>query len=680
MIKITTATFLYGLAFWLLVAPSQAFSEQIQKITGRILTEQQHAIAGSKIVINGQQTASKKDGSFSIEIPKNDSYQLAISKPGFYSSVQTFSHYELSHAVANFAINDILLVAKKKSRVMLAFTGDAMMGRRYYKPYFGDEVLINEQSRAQDSKAIVKLVKPYLSQADYALVNLETQVAPSKPSERAKKSVTFYSHPDTLSALAWAGVDYVTLGNNHTYDYLEQGLKSTLDALKQSELDYSGAGIDETSALEPHIEKINNQTFALLGYNGWTGSKKPTQTATESHGGPALGSMKNIKSSVTKAKQNNAIPIVQYHGGLEYKDQPTIVTEQRLKSALDHGAALAVAHHPHVAQGLELYNNKLIAYSMGNFIFDQNFSATQHSFILYVWLDEGKFHRAEIVPIYVKGYRPTPATGQHRQQLLSRLSWLSAQRSTTLYPTGGHAFISSKTPLEAKESSTPLTKSKQNSVRNIGLINWFERAEFINSLSNDIPYRLGVNLVNGSDFESFNSLKIKERGFVYDRSTTQLTSQGFSGDKSLQLQVSNQQSTWFGMQSFRRVYQPDSPMTVAAQLKISKPVTVNVYWQGRKTRQKLFDAFKNSPKQHIATFKLAASDNWQPLTAQFNSPRVGYKSYRVLVEFINEDKEKTLVNIDDFALIEWQTAFATQHNFQSSSSALHQASFIEFLQ
>ncbi|AQS37269.1 hypothetical protein Sps_02110 [Shewanella psychrophila] len=67
---------------------------------------------------------------------------------------------------------------------------------------------------------------------------------------------------------------------------------------------------------------------------------------------------------------------------------------------------------------------------MGNFIFDQNFNLTQLSFILYVWLDEGEPYRAEIVPIYLKGYKPTPAVGLQKFYVTMRLSELSAKRNT----------------------------------------------------------------------------------------------------------------------------------------------------------------------------------------------------------------------------------------------------------
>lgn len=430
-------------------------------IKGRILAENNTPIAQVSVNVGEQQVLSDKAGEFSIKVPLSDLYQVNFTKQNHFYSIQTFSHFELNTNKQGFGqLADITLVAKKASRVMLAFGGDTMMGRRFYKPYFGDAVLIHPESKLPDSKAVVKYIKPYMSIADYAAVNLETQVASALPGERAPKSVTFYSQPKILDALSWAGIDYVSLGNNHTYDYMDSGLKSTLAFLANSSLAFSGAGFNEKDALKTHQERINNTDFSMLAYVGWEGSADPTQTANKQHGGAAYGSMENIANSVTQEVNQNRTTIVQYHGSQEYANNPTGVTEQRLKSALDNGAALAIAHHPHVTQGLELYNGKLIAYSMGNFIFDQNFSATQHSFILYVWLDEGKFHRAEIVPLYVKGYKPTPATGMHRYTVMKRLTELSKTRNTYISQSGGHGVISFENKA-AYESESPINKTEQ---------------------------------------------------------------------------------------------------------------------------------------------------------------------------------------------------------------------------
>ncbi|NQZ23768.1 MAG: CapA family protein [Colwellia sp.] len=667
--------------FLLFIFTVNSFANDNFAINGKVKTEQGKPLAGVDITVGDKKVTTSHDGTFLIKAKVADSYQVVLSHANYFSSVQTFSHFELVQASKNIRnISDITLVKKAKQRVMLAFGGDVMMGRRFYKPYFGDEILIHPDNKTADSRAIVSHIKPYMSIADYAAVNLETQIADKKPAERAPKSVTFYSQPEILDALSWAGIDYVSLGNNHTYDYMDSGLHSTLKFLADSKLAYSGAGINEKSALKAHQQKIKNNTFAMLGYVGWEGSANPTQTANNAHGGAAYGSMENMLSSVKKQVAKNNITIVQYHGSQEYANNPTGVTEQRLKSSLDAGAALAIAHHPHVTQGLELYNNKLIAYSMGNFIFDQNFSATQHSFILYVWLDGEKFHRAEIVPIYVKGYKPTPATGMHRYTVMKRLKTLSKIRNTDIGQSGGHGVITLKSAVlegEHKENqATQLLFGSNERVASLYELPWQQPITQVVLPNNEVRYRLGINLINDSNFETFNLFDSPERGWLFDRASTSINDFGASGKHSLAIQVKPTEDNVFGMQSFRRVYKASSAMTLKAKFKAQAAVKVNFYWQGRKKRQKLFDAFKNGKKHLIGTVDVTPNNQWQNVEIEFNSPRVGYKSYRVLAQAVLENGEEVTLNIDDFSLIEWQTAYSKQLKPNRFNSESTQASYL----
>jgi poly-gamma-glutamate capsule biosynthesis protein CapA/YwtB (metallophosphatase superfamily) len=660
-------------------------------IKGVVTNESSQPISAVEILINGEMTVSDKKGRFSMSVPASNIYQLQFEKQGYYKSVHSYSHFELSESDNNDKLTDVTLVAKKAKRVMLAFGGDVMMGRRFYKPYFGDPVLIHQNNKLADSKAIVQFVKPYMSLADYAAVNLETQISEALPGERAPKSVTFYSKPELLDALTWAGVDYVTLGNNHTFDYMTAGLTSTMAFLKKSELGFSGAGFNEREALSAHHQKINNTTFSMLGYVGWQGSSNPTQTANDEHGGAAFGSMDNMLSSVHREKAQNNVVIAQYHGSQEYANNPTGVTEHRLKSSLDAGATIAIAHHPHVTQGFELYDGKLIAYSMGNLIFDQNFSATQHSFILYVWLDGERFHRAEVVPLYNQAYKPTPATGMHRYTVMKRLKTLSKTRGTYIDHSGGHGII---TAINEENKTTPkkvtISFSKDEQIKSLYKQPWQLALKKVTLDDKALKYRLGTNLVNGSDFESFNNYNAPERGWLYSKEAMVFNSFGASGQHSISLIINEGQKQLFGMQSFKRVYKSANPMTIKTKLKSKNDVKVSFYWQGRKKRQKLFDAFKNSEKHLIKTLNINNDDKWQNIEVNFNSPRIGYKSYRVLVEFEllssskgpgddkGEDKSDNIgkIDIDDFSVIEWQSAFSNTITPQQSNLDVSQASFI----
>ncbi|WP_185972772.1 CapA family protein [Shewanella hanedai] len=661
-------------------------------VQGQVLDDASRPIKGAvvEVLVIGLTKSSSRsvttdaDGRFTIKLSES-LVQLTFDAQGFYSSVHSFSLSELQQN--SDSIPAIILTEKKAGRVMLAFGGDVMMGRRFFKPYFDDAELLHDESLLDDSRQVVAQMKPYMSLADLAAVNLETQIANETPKKKAKKSVVFFSQPALLSALTWAGIDYVTLGNNHTYDYLESGLDSTLKHLLQSQLGYSGAGKTSNDALKAHRETINGQPFSMLGYVGWEGGAKVGQAATADHGGAAYGSLENIVSTVMRETKASRHTVVQYHGSLEYKNEPTGVTEQRLKSAIDAGASLAIAHHPHVAQGLELYQNRLIAYSMGNFIFDQNFNSTQLSFILYVWLDEGQFHRAEMVPIYLKGYKPTPAVGLQRHYVMKRLSELSAKRNTYVSASGGHGVIESdnKKTLKSKYSKT-VKPSGKDELFSLASSHWGDRLTGVVMKDEQLQYRIGVNLINGSDFEHYADFDTRDRTWLIDAKSHRLNlgesqkKNELSSNTSLELTVDNR--AWLGMKHFRRVYNASSPMTVQTRVNTVKPVTLNFYWQGRKTRQKLFDAFENSEKQLIQSINVSGKGDWQTITADFNSPRIGYKSYRVLVEIIpkaqGHQAQDSIIAFDDFSLIEWQSAYSRNTEPNGFHFGETQASVIGF--
>ena len=639
-------------------------------ISGQIVNGAGLPLHGASVAINDVVVTSNREGMFTVSPDRADTYRLRINHEGFYQTYQVFSHSELIGRgwVADGYLEPIELVKRKAGRTLFTFTGDAMMGRRYWKPKFADPVLIDELDTLEDTKSIIAEMKPYLELADFAVVNLETQIATQKPTQRAPKSVTFYSPPETLEALAWAGVDYVTLGNNHTYDYLDQGLKSTLEHLDQSPLGYSGAGLNQKQAQAAFPFSSGQDTFDLFGYVGWKGGFTPNQVAEDAKGGAAFGNKQNIVDGVTASRGQNHLPIVQYHGSLEYGNEPSGVTEQRLKTAIDNGAVMAVAHHPHVTQGIEVYKGKLIAYSMGNFIFDQYFYATGFSYLLNVWMDGESLHRAEVVPIYLRGYKPVPATGSSRYTVMKRVKTLSSLRGTKIMPSGGHGMIRpTASGYKAPPRQIDLNPQSQT-VLSMFSFPWYQDVSTV-KVAEGGQYRLGTALSNGGDFEDHQRFASPERGWMFQNAQTELVQ---NGDNSLLKITKSAEKARVGMKNFRRVYQASSPSTVTFDVSVERDTSLSVFWQGRKTRQKFHDALDNSPLHLIEEINLKAGEK-RTLTMDFNSPRIGHRSYRIMLDI---ESEAQSIQLDNLHLIEWQGAFTQQHLPARLTPGVKQASFI----
>lgn len=546
------------------------------------------------VSVNGIEQTIRADGQFSIRIADQDVYQLKLSGSDVFDSLHTFSQAELIGKDGVMSVPPIVLVEKKAGRRLLTFGGDAMMGRRYLDPQWNEEPLIRAETRLEDMKSILSEMKPYFEIADYSSINLETILAEAEHAESAPKSVVFYTHPDIIGALEWMGVDYVSLGNNHTYDYLDPGLESTLEYLEGSNLAYSGAGRDETDALKPSVRIVDGLPVSTWGYVGWAGNVDPNQVAEQSKAGAAYGSEANFRKSLDGGTKPDAIDIVQYHGSREYSEGPSESTETRLKMAIDLGADLAIGHHPHVSQGFELYKDKLISYSLGNFAFDQFFYSTHAAIALNVWMDGDQFYRAEIVPLHVKGYKPLPATNSVRTYILDRMIRLSEAHGTIISRSGGHAVV------HGDQTETPLSPSGRTDILFVG------------------------------DFESYTAFEINERNWMAENATFEPTRDARTGRYALKVEsIEKGKAVTFGQKTFMRVYPADR---MRWQGYVQGPVGTSItpHVQYRPKGMNRYKALDEAPREPLSAFEIT-HDGWHHIAVDFDAKSWKNNPSRILL-------------------------------------------------
>ena len=655
------------IAFIALAVSSGLVQAATLELAGRVTDDAGQPLAGASIDVNGVAERSDADGRFSVRVESADVYALRYAADGHYAVIHTYSPLEFdwwsgARPDDAIALPDVSLVARAPGRVMLAFGGDAMMGRRYSDPYPGEPVLLRPDNRLDDARALLRHMRPYLEATEFASVNLETQVMATQPEGKAPKSYVFFTPPEAVIALRDAGVDYVTLGNNHTNDYLAAGLASTLDALHGAGLPYSGAGLNETDALAAHRARIGGAPFSFLGYVGWAGNFSPNQVAMGADkSGAAFGTTENIVATVRREAAAGQLPVIQYHGSREYSDEPTLVTETRLKRAIDEGAVLAIAHHPHVVQGFEIYRDRLIAYSMGNFMFDQFHYATQYSYMLWVWLDDGRLHRAEVVPIHLQGYTPMPATDTVRRKVLRRTTALSARRGVRLETSGGHGVIrnGAAAPAEpARVADLEDPRPGQATILPLYDLPW-DRPPILFASDDEPParYRLGMNLLPTGHFESYPLHGSPDRSWIEDGAQSVVAMDDApSGRRAMRLDLpAGAGPGRIGMRTFEYTFVPGTPTTFVVRGRFSSPATVTAYQQWRGRNDDRMDALANNRLRAIGRVD-AAAGQWQELRFDFDSPRVSAISYRVLLEVEPKDAASDhRAWFDDLALIEWLT-------------------------
>ena len=625
-----------------------------QTIQGRILGDGAEAIAEARIEVAGQVVQSDADGRFKVTASARGPFSLRVDADGYYSALQTFTGTDLEAADGD--LGSITIVARRPDRRLLLFAGDAMLARRYFEPLPGERHLVRPEHVLEDGKRLLVPIKPYIELADFASVNMETQLSSRKLSHRLPKSVTFYSPGEFAELLEWAGFDYVALGNNHTWDYQEEGLASTFAALDETALGYSGAGFDEVSARAPYLADIGGEPYAFLSYVGWAGTFSPHQAAEGSKGGAALGGSEAFAEDLAAAP-SAAAAVLQYHSGLEYSDQPAMSERTRLRLAVDDGADIAIGHHAHILQGLEIYKNRLIAYSIGNFLFDQTYYTTQLGMLLYVWMDRDVLYRAEIVPMYVNGYVPTPATGAMRHAILHRIARLSRDLGTCLQANGAHATVVACNEAPTRKVELGMAQPGEGPVplQRMGL----SALDPVSFAIAGYRYRLGTDILRRGDFESFGLFGIPGRGWILGSGAA--IEDGES--QHLRLTIPGNGTVRTGMSAFQRVFTRSNPTTLAGRIYVDGPVSVRFRLQRRRPGTNMSEALASGPVLTVGGLRLD-TPGWQLFSVDFDQPRVGTEAVRLLIDVADDPDLPggAEIRIDDLVWIEWHSPWIDGDN------------------
>lgn len=270
-------------------------------------------------------------------------------------------------------------------------------------------------------------VRSLLEDADLTIANMEGTF--TERGIAAGKLYTFRTPPRFAAGLAQAGIDLVSLGNNHTMDFGPEGLEDTLAALDAAGIRHTGAGANERAARSPVLVTIDGVRIAFLSYT----SISETVFAGPDSSGVAQATVDAITSDVQSARAEADVVIVALHSGVEYTDAPQPEQQQLAHAAIDAGAALILGHHPHTLQGWEYYGDGLIVYSLGNFVFDLDADDLANlgprafeSIVLYVTLTPGGVQDVRAQPVFIDPGedRPRPATPDEASAILERLDAL----------------------------------------------------------------------------------------------------------------------------------------------------------------------------------------------------------------------------------------------------------------
>ena len=197
-----------------------------------------------------------------------------------------------------------------------------------------------------------------------------------------------------IGGLIFSGFDVLSVANNHIFDWGADAFLDTISLLRSAGITPVGGGADTNEARRPAIVNRGGMRACFLAYSEFAGSSDGAE--------PKVAGLnhKEMLDDISKMKDECSLVVVSIHWGEEYETSASESQRSRALAMVDAGAKLVVGHHPHVIQEVEMYKGSLIAYSLGNFVFDQNFSEeTGKSLMLEVTIkgsDISEFRRTTV--------------------------------------------------------------------------------------------------------------------------------------------------------------------------------------------------------------------------------------------------------------------------------------------
>ena len=254
-----------------------------------------------------------------------------------------------------------------------------------------------------------------LGSADLRFCNLECPI--SDRGRNLHHRYSFRADPLALEGLEAAGFNVVSQANNHSYDWGPDALLDSLERLRAAGIRPVGAGRNDRAAHYPTLVNMGGLRLAFLAY---VEIDPKEAVARVDRPGVAWLDPPQVLADIRFARPLADLVIVCPHWGVEYAPKPTHDQVELAHQVIDAGADLIAGSHPHVVQPLETYHDRWIAYSLGNFVFDQKNPATHHGLMLRVKVRDRKITEVVPVPIEINSRFQAvlgPA-GEHRRQPL----------------------------------------------------------------------------------------------------------------------------------------------------------------------------------------------------------------------------------------------------------------------
>jgi poly-gamma-glutamate synthesis protein (capsule biosynthesis protein) len=299
------------------------------------------------------------------------------------------------------------------STITIMAVGDVMLGDTPHSYGFGVGSLIEkfgpEYPFINCSAA--------LRDADIIFCNLEVVLSRFNRATAPFDEIVLRAQPEAAGGLAGAGFNIVSLANNHIMQHGADAVKETVGILSGYGIKTIGLNIPDKDIANHAIININGIRIGFLAYN-----LRPRQYFLD----PPLyirGEREIISKDITGLKPYTDFIVISLHWGDEFINYPSKVQMDLAHFIIDSGANIILGHHPHIIQGIESYKKGVIAYSLGNFIFDMWQERLRNTFVLKLILEKSGNIRYDIIPMLINSrFQPQIARGDRAAKIRNHVN------------------------------------------------------------------------------------------------------------------------------------------------------------------------------------------------------------------------------------------------------------------
>jgi poly-gamma-glutamate synthesis protein (capsule biosynthesis protein) len=299
-------------------------------------------------------------------------------------------------------------------------------------------------------------VMPILQQADLTVINLECVIAEAgSPWSRWPKEFCFRAPPQAIETLKLAGIDSVSLANNHVLDYEEEAFGEMLRRLKEAGIAYTGAGGNLEEASRPAILRTGQLPVGVVAFT----DNEPEWAAGPNT--PGINwipitldpdeSLLPVQRAIEKARRLGAqLVIFSAHWGPNMMERPSELFQEFARQVIHLGANVFWGHSAHIFQGIEIFDGRPIFYDTGDFVDDYAVDPrlrNDYGFLYRLEVDGSRIQRIELIPTRIENCQVKLAKGATSQSIADRMQRLCLEMGTRLHLKDGRLHIECLEPI-----------------------------------------------------------------------------------------------------------------------------------------------------------------------------------------------------------------------------------------